>query len=476
MTKPSYQYLFAIGLALIFAGCTVPTLVRKDVNKEMPIRYATSQDTTNIARIRWADFFKDPHLKALIDTALRNNQELNIMLQEMEIAKNEVSARKGEYLPFVDLTGAAEVEKAARYTQRGSSEATTEIKPGKETPEPLPDFLVGAFARWEVDIWHKLRNARKAAAMRYLATAEGKNFMVTHLIAEIANAYYELLALDNQLAIIQQNIQIQTDVLEIMKLQKQAARVTELAVRRFQAQLLNTTGLQYDIQQRIVEIENRINFLVGRYPQHVDRDADGFIKLVPDQVYEGLPAQLLGNRPDVRQAEMQLEAARLDVKAAKANFYPKLGLSAAVGLQSYDPTQLFIMPESLLIGLAGDLTGPLINKRAIKAQYLNANAMQIQAIYHYEQTVLNAFIEVSNQLSMINNMERRYDLKRQEVEALNQSIHISNDLFLSARADYMEVLITQRDALESRFELVETKKRQMNALVNVYQALGGGWN
>lgn len=465
-----------VSLPLLVAACTTPALVQKETNQAVPTSYGHAQDTINIAKTVWSDFFKDPHLKALIDTALRNNQELNIMLQEMEIAKNEVSARKGEYLPFINVSGAAEVEKAARYTQRGSSEATTDIKPGKETPEPLPDFLVGMFAHWEVDIWHKLRNARKAAALRYLATSEGKNFMVTHLIAEIANSYYELLALDNQLAIIQQNIKIQTDVLEIMKLQKQAARVTELAVRRFQAQLLNTTGLQYDIQQQIVEIENRINFLVGRYPQHVDRDAEGFIKLVPDQAYEGLPAQLIGNRPDVRQAEMQLEAAKLDVKVAKANFYPQLGLSAGVGLQAFDPTQLFIMPESLLFGLAGDLTGPLINKRAIKAQYLNANAMQIQAIYHYEQTVLNAFIEVSNQLSMINNMERRYDLKSQEVDALNQSIHISNDLFMSARADYMEVLMTQRDALESRFELVETKKRQMNALVNVYQALGGGWN
>lgn len=126
--------------------------------------------------------------------------------------------------------------------------------------------------------------------------------------------------------------------------------------------------------------------------------------------------------------------------------------------------------------LAGDLMGPLVNRNAIKAAYYNANAMQIQAVYNYERTLLNAYVEVANQLSMISNMEQSYNLKSQEVAALTESITISNSLFRSARADYMEVLLTQRDALESRFELIETKKKQMNAVVNIYQALGGGWN
>ena len=300
--------------------------------------------------------------------------------------------------------------------------------------------------------------------------------MVTNLIAEIATSYYELLALDNQLAIIHQNIDIQNNALRIVRLQKEATKVTELAVRRFEAQVLNTQSLQYNIQQRIIETENRINFLVGRYPQTVARSSQDFGNLVPANIHTGLPSQLLANRPDIRQAEQELAANKLDVQVAKARFYPSLGISAGLGYQAFNPLYLLKTPQSLILSLAGDLTAPLVNKNAIKASYFNANAKQIQAVYNYERTLLNAYIEVANQMAKIGNLEKTYDTKSKEVQALTQSITISNNLFSSARADYMEVLLTQRDAIEARFDLVETKMQQMNAVVNIYRALGGGWN
>ncbi|WP_439882892.1 TolC family protein [Pontibacter sp. MBLB2868] len=463
-------------VSLTFTACSLPTVVQKSANPMVPASYNNSQDTTNTAKLRWQDYFTDPHLSALIDTALQNNQELNITLQEIQIAQNEVRARKGEYLPSVGLRGATGVDKVARYTNIGAMEATTNIEGEREMPEPLTDFMVGAFATWEVDVWHKLRNAKKAAVLRYLSTVEGKNFMVTNLVAEMANSYYELLALDNQLAIVRQNIALQTNALEIVKAQKEATRVTELAVRKFEAELLHSKSLQYDIQQKITETENRINFLAGRYPQPIARDAQAFSSLVPGTISAGIPTQLLENRPDVKQAELELAASKLDVKVAKANFYPSLGITAGVGFQAFDPSFLIKTPESLLYTLAGDIAAPLINRNAIKATYYSANAKQLQAVYSYERTVLNAYVEVANQLSKINNLEKSYDLKEKQVQALTQSIDISNELFKSARADYMEVLLTQRDALESKFELIETKVQQMNAWVNIYQALGGGWN
>lgn len=468
----------AISCVLLLAtACSLPpSLIHRTENKNTPAGYNNLKDTVNTARVRWKEFFADPYLTALIDTALSNNQELNITIREIEIAKNEIRARKGEYLPFVGLRGSAGVDKVGRYTSMGASEANTEIKPGQETPDPLPDYLLGAFAAWEVDIWGKLHNAKRAAVSRYLSTVEGKNFMVTNLIAEIANSYYELLALDNQLAIVKTNIDIQNDALEIVRMQKDAARVTELAVRRFEAQVLSTRSLQYGIQQRIIETENRINFLVGRFPQPVQRSAQDFGTLVPATMYAGVPSQLLANRPDIRQAELKLAAAKLDVKSARANFYPSLGISAGVGFRAFNPSYLLTTPQSLVYSLAGDLVAPLVNRNAIKATYYNANAVQIQAVYNYERTILNAYIEVANQLSKISNLEKSYSLKAGQVQALTQSITISNNLFRSARADYMEVLLTQRDALESRFELVETKMQQMNAMVNIYRALGGGWN
>jgi outer membrane protein, multidrug efflux system len=474
------KYTGIIFLSVFFAACT-PALVSKKINSNTPPAYngqrvTATPDSANTALVRWKDFFSDPYLIALIDTALRNNQELNITLQEIEIARNEVRARKGEYLPFVDARVGAGVEKVGRYTGRGAMEATTEIEPGTEMPEPLQDYQVALFARWEVDIWNKLRDAKKAAVARYLSSVEGKNFMVTRLVAEIANAYYELMALDNQLDIVKQNIDIQNNALEMVKAQKEAARVTELAVRRFQAQVLNTKSLQYNIQQQIIETENRLNFLTGQYPQIILRNSSTFTRLAPDTLHAGIPSQLLANRPDIKQAEFNLTAAKLDVQVAKARFYPSFGITAGLGFQAFNPSYLFKTPESLLYSLAGDLVAPLVNRNAIKAAYYSANAGQIQAIYNYERTILNAYVEVANQLAKINNLQSSYSLKEQEVQALNQSVAIANDLFISARADYMEVLLTQRDALDSRFELIETKMQQMNARVNVYQALGGGWH
>ncbi len=464
-----------VCLSFAITACKAPALIQKTENRTVPVSYNTSQDSTNTGKMRWSEFFTDPNLNVLIEVALKNNQELNISLQEIAIASNEIRARQGAYLPFVDFGGGAGGEKVGRFTSRGASEAISDFAPLRKTPEFVPNFIVGPTATWEVDIWRKLRNAKKAAVIRYQATIEGRNFMITNLVAEIANSYYELLALDTELAIVQQNIEIQTNALNIVRTQKEAARVTELAVRRFEAQVLNTRSLQYNLQQQIIETENRINFLTGRYPQEpVARDPQLFNKLVPASMQAGIPSQLLQNRPDIRQAELNLMANKIDVTVARANFYPSLKISADIGFQAFSPT-LLLNPESILFALAGSMVGPWINRNEIIATYYSANAKQTQAAYNYERTVLNAYFEVANQLAKISNLEQIYVLKTQQVQALNQSVTISNTLFNSARADYMEVLLTQRDALESKFDLIETKMQQMHAVVNTYRALGGGW-
>jgi multidrug efflux system outer membrane protein len=474
--KSIYKYLGLAVICAAYTACKLPEVAQRAENKNVPAGFSDSQDTLNSANIKWKTFFTDPNLVNLIDTALKNNQELNITLQDIEIARNEIRAKKGDILPTLGYSVGAGIDKVGRYTSSGAGDASTEITPGRGVPEVLPDYKFGLQANWEADIWHKLRNAKKSAVNHYLSTVAGKNFVVTNLVAEVANSYYELLALDNQLDIVKQNIKIQSDALELMKIQKEATRVTELAVRKFQAEVLSSRSLQFSIQQDITEAENRINFLLGRYPQTIIRDGKNFTDLVPPTMASGIPSQLLANRPDIKQAELELAAAKLDVKVAKAQFYPSLSISATVGYQAFNPNYLLRTPESLIYSLAGDLAGPLINKNAIKAEYLTANAKQLQAVFDYEKTILNGYIEVANQMSNINNLQKSYDLKNQQVKALTESIEISNALFRSARADYFEVLMTQRDALQSKLELIETKKQQLNAVVNIYHALGGGWN
>lgn len=473
------SYMRALGCVLALSSGCVPTLKQnppREPKKTVPGQYVGSQATANAlsqaassAQKTWNEFFADPDLKALLDVALKNNQELNIRLQEIVIAKSEILARQGEYLPTVNAEAGAGVEKVGEYTRFGRTDERNGV------PKHLQDYRLGFTASWEVDIWKKLRNAAKAANLRYLASMEGRNFLVTQLVAEVATSYYELMALDNQLEVLNRNIAIQQDALEIVKLEKQAARATQLAVQRFEAEVLKNKSRQFELEQKRIEAENRINFLLGRTPQRVQRDATKFRQPVPNVIQSGLPSDLLENRPDVRQAELELEAAKLSVKAARANFYPSLRIDAGVGYEAFNLSHLLTTPESILYNVAGNLTAPLLNRRAIKAAYQTANAQQLQAVYNYERTLLQAYTDVVNTLAKIDNLQKGYDLQAKQVETLIQSIEVSNILFQSARADYMEVLLTRRDSLDAEMELIETRNQQRRAIVNIYQALGGGW-
>ena len=442
----------------------------------LPANFPDTVGKKNSAVIGWQDYFKDPNLKSIIGTALKNNMELNILLQEIEASKADVRRAKGAYLPFVTAGGSAGLDKVGRYTRDGVTEASNQIRPGKDFPDPLSNFAFATDFSWEVDIWRKLRNERDAAILRYIGTQEGRNFMITNIVAEIAQTYYELVALDNQLIILKRTIEIQQNALEAVKLQKANARVTELAVRRFEAEVLKNKSRLFKIQQQITVTENKLNYLAGRYPQPVKRKSEGFDRFMLDRIDTGLPIELLRNRPDVRKAELELAATGLDVKAAAARFYPSLNLAGALGLQSFTFDTMFSPPASLIYGAATNVMAPLINRSAIKAAFLGASARQIGAIYTYQQTVLKAYIEMVNQLAQIKNYGQSYDLKTQQVAALNDSITIAGQLFFNARADYTEVLFTQRDALESKMDLVELKQEQLSAFVKAYKALGGGYN
>lgn len=471
MDRSSLAACAALAWTLLASAC-IPALPHgraRAPNTAVPATYGEPVDATNSAQMKWSEFFADPKLNTLIEIALKNNQELNIVSLEVDIAQNEIMARRGEYLPKVAFQVGAGIEKVGQFTSQGASDEANGV------PQHLPNFAFGFTASWEIDIWSKLRNATKAASLRYLASKEGRNFAVTMLVGEIASSYYELAALDAQLDVVKQNIELQKNVLSIIKLQKEAAKVTELAVKRFEAEVLKNQSRQFGIQQLIVEREGRINFLLGRFPQHVDRSTQRFVDLVPPIVHAGIPSQLLENRPDVKQAQLGLVAADLDFKVAKASFYPSLGIGANIGYQSFDFLNIVSTPASLVYSIGADLLAPLFNRKAITAAYFTANSKQMQAVHSYERAILNGYIEVFRQMALVHNLEKSYDLQTQQVEKLTQAIDISSRLFASARADYMEVLTTRRDALEAQIDLIENKKRQMNASVGLYQALGGGW-
>lgn len=460
-------------LSLLISGCRIPELRPADPGRDLPESFNGTTSTENSSQVSINEFFDDPILTGLISQGLAGNQDLKILGEEIQIANNEILRRRGAYLPFVTLGGGARLDKFGRDTILGADNAQGTRANGQNFPTPLPDFLAAANLSWQVDIWGQLRNARDAACLRYLGTSEGRNYVVTRLVADIAENYYSLIALDKRIETLDKIIALQEESLERAKAKKEFGQGTELAVQRFQAEVRKNQSEKLLINQEIIETENRINFLVGRYPERVERSA-AFYDLSLHALSQGAPSDLLRNRPDIRQAERELQAAGLDVLVAEANFYPKLNITAGVGYEAFNAKYLFNTPESLLYNVGGDLIAPLINRTAIKADYMNANAKQLQALYNYQRVVLNAFTEVINRVNMVQNYTTSIEIKKQQLESLEASVDVATKLFLAARADYIEVLLAQRDLNDARVVLIETKKKQLTAIVDTYQALGGG--
>jgi len=468
---------FTLALALLLAnagGCALNTELSIP-EKKIPANYPDQKNAATIANINWRHYFDDPQLIRLIDTAVANNVDLQMALQRIEVARSSVKLANGTLLPKVDLSVGGGVQKFGLYTMDGAGNASTYITPGRIVPENLTDIYLGLQASWEVDVWGKLRYQRKSAISNYLSSIEGTHFVISNLVAEVAVHYNELLALDNALDIIRQTLQKQQEALEVIKVQKEAGRANELAVQQFNAQLLNTKVLETQALQQIIETENRINFLLGRYPQPIARNKEMLFQAVPEQIAAGLPSQLLANRPDVRAAEYQIEASKFDVKAAKAAFFPNFTITGALGFQAFNPEFLFQSPASLAYSLMGTLVTPLINRNALKAQFNTAQANQLTAMYNYQNTILKAYVEVANTLSNIRTLQKVHSLKEQQSRVLKKSVEASGELYKTARATYLEVLIAQQSALQANLELIEAIKRQRLSTVTIYKALGGGW-
>jgi multidrug efflux system outer membrane protein len=462
---------------LVLGSCKI-TAPKLPATAQAPATFAGRTDTTSIGSLPWKEFFGDPYLVNLIDTALMNNPDLHMAIQRVEFSRANVHQRRGELLPTARVAATAGVEKYGDYTMNGVGNYDTNlsenINADHRIPNPTPDYFLGLRSAWEIDIWGKLRNRKKAAYARFLASEKGKQLVETALVAQVANFYYQLLAVDSELGSIRENIKLQETALELVKIQKIAGRVTELAVIQFSAQLLNTKAMEARVQQNMVEIENQLNLLLGRYPQPIARGKSLLNQELPEEVETGIPADMLRLRPDIQQAELELIAAKADVNAARAAFYPSLTISPYMGFNAFKASLLF-NPGSLAYGVLGGLAGPILNRTAIKSEYGKSSASNLEAYYAYQKTVLTGYQEVLTNMRSIESLEKVSDLKEQEVEALRQAVATSNDLFLAGYASYLEVVTAQKSVLEAELDLTNTRKEQFLSLIDLYRSLGGGW-
>lgn len=461
-------------------GCKVPRQLEQTPMAPLPDHYRpavqhTRQDTIKASTLKWEDFYGDSLLIMYIKQGLAHNLDVRISREWLEQSRAQVVASKGAYLPAVQGGGSASLKRYGLYTMDGAGNATTDILPEQVVPVNLPDYLVGFQASWEVDIAGKLRNRKRAALARLLSSAETRNWVITTLVAELATTYYNLIALDQERDIVENTITLQRRALETIRIQKEAGVTNELAVKQFEAQLLQTESLAYDIRQRLVETENYFNFLLGRFSAPVPRNKAIFDQDVMTKFGVGLPADLLENRPDVRRVEKELSALHADVKAARAAFLPSLSLGGGVGFQAFKTNLVFRSPESFVFSLVGGLWAPVLNRSAIRAEYIDATARQRAALLEYQKTMLQAYFEVNNELTRIENLAGVAAKRKDQVQLLTEAVTISNDLFSTGRADYLEVLVAQQNMLNAELELVNAKRLQWVTMVNLYKTLGGGW-
>jgi multidrug efflux system outer membrane protein len=479
--KRAMAIAFACSFLLVLPSC-IPNLRPAVPGPNLPETFNGSTSPENSSQLRIEEVFNDPALTSLIFQALAGNQELRIMNENIQTAANEVLARRGAYLPFLTVGGSAGLQKFSSFTEEGASIRDDQFRPGQLFPNPLGIFVLGPDLFWQIDIWRQLRNARDAAAQRVISATEERNYFVTRLVAEIGDNYYELMSLDRRLENLNNIIQLFEGSLEIARARMQAARGNLLAVQRFQAEVRKNQAERLIVNQDIIQVGNRINFLAGRFPQPVERKSgqtiDEFIDLNLHALSLGVPPQLLQNRPDIRQAERELAAAGLDVKVARARFLPVLTINGGIGYAAFNTKYLFLTPEALIYNIAAGMVGPLINFKAIKADYLTANARQLQAVYNYQRVVINAVTDVVNRVNKVENYRKSIEIKKQQVEALATSVLAATSLYQNPRPgvdiDYLDVLLAQDALFEARKELIETKQQQLSAVVNTYQALGGG--
>lgn len=475
MKSLKFTYILFLFLLILSSCKTLNTNVGIPQQK-LPEHYnRTLSDSTNIAQLNWKAYFGDEHLIRLIDTALANNFDLQMALQRIITVESELLKAKGKQLPNVDLNSWAGRERVGEYSVDWAGNEGGTFLSGDPLNPAYNDYYLGLTSSWEIDIWGKLKNSRKASLSRYLASIEGSTFVKSNLVANVATLYYELLALDNELETLTHTIEKQKEALEVVNLQKEVGKANALAVQQFQAQLLNSQARKNETLQAIAKTENALHFLLGRYPQPIERSKTRLFQDFPHDIKTGLPVQLLTNRPDIRQAALEVEATKFDLKTVKAAFFPSLTIGAKLGYNAFNPKFLFTSPESIAYSITGGLTAPLINRKALKAEFNTAKANQLEALFNYQKSILNGFMEVSDEMFNLKQLEELIKLKKQETNILEESIEASKLFYKMAKASYLEVLTAHQNYLQSKLELIDAHKQKQIATVNLYKALGGGW-
>ncbi|CAZ95569.1 TolC family protein [Zobellia galactanivorans] len=460
------KFLLVAMLPLLLQSCFVAKNYERPA-VETENLYRTDQlpqDSVSFASISYKDLFTDSYLKTYIERGLANNLDIRIALENISAAEAYVKQGKAGYLPTIN--GAASATRTARTSENGQF--------GSIFSQPYNQFEASGTLSWEADIWGKIRSTKRASDASYLQTVAAHQAVKTSLVSQIATTYYQLLALDKQVAVTVETIENRMRSLETITALKEAGQANQVGVDQTAAQLYSAQSQLLDLKNSLFKTETALSILLGEQPQTYDRSSLDDQELTSDMQL-GVPALLLRNRPDIMQSEFGLVNSFELTNVARSNFYPSITLSAQGGFQSLEIDN-WIDSSSIFANLIGGLTQPILNGRKVRTAYEVAKAQQEQALLNFKKTLLTAGKEVSDALYDYNTAVEKEAYVTKQVVALKRAESNSEELLNSGYLTYLDLLTARENSLNAELNLVSNKLAQLSATVELYRSLGGGWH
>ncbi len=456
----------ALGSFGLFSGCVVGPKYKPPTASAPPAFRGQEGAAQNasIADLPWWQVFQDQTLQQLVRKAIANNLDIRIAATRVEQARELASQARSQYLPGAGYEAGV---------SGGKNEAAG--APGPNGGNTRGAALAGIQATWDLDLWGKIRHMNEAALAEYVATEQGRRGVLLSLVSSVVQGYYELLELDLQLEIAHRTADSLKGSLKIFEARLEGGTASRLETARAEAALASTAAQIPDLERRIALKENEINLLLGNSPGSIQRDAKLASQTLPPDVPAGLPSTLLERRPDVLQAEQAVRAANAQIGIATASFFPTIGLTTIFGRMS-SPLEDFRTGRNNIWSLAASATGPLYAGGSLRSRKRQAVAAWEETKLRYEQTALGAFRDVSNALITRQQLEAIRAEQIQAVKSGRVAVEIATQRYTAGKSSYYEVLTSQQELFPAENALAQTEFNRRLVIVQLFQALGGGWN
>jgi len=453
------------GSVCLLSGCLVgPRYQRPVVTAPAVSRGQAAAEAASLADLPWWEVFQDETLRGLVKTALVNNNDLRIAVKRVEQARQLTVQAHAGYMPNVGY-------------EVGISQGKNESlgNPAPSNGVRRGTFAVGLAASWEADVWGRIRRLNEYALANYLASEQGRRGVLLSLVSSVAQAYFGLLELDLRLEIARRNVTAFEGSRRIFQERLEGGTASRLETARAEGALAATAATIPELERRIAIQENEIHLLLGSAPAPVPHQGTLLEQTIPPHVPAGLPSELLERRPDVLRAELAVRAANAQIGIAMAAFFPKIGLTTLLGRVS-SPLDDFTAGRMNVWGVAASLAGPIWEGRGLRAQKRQAVAAWEQARIEYEQAALAAFRDVSNALITREKLETVRDRQMEAVKAFQTAVEVSQQRYMAGKSGYFEVLEAQQQLVPAENALAQTELDRRLVIVQLYQALGGGWH